>query len=187
MPLRKNPQTRTDPLFASIAPSTPLRFDPPENPANATGHLADCGQSLRIASSAAPSRPSRHCVESMCGAIVASEPRTTQPSAVAGLRYQSASIALVRLKSLVEVTIRIGQLREGSNPAGKVTTARPVSGRGLPACAAMSWKYFETGKWISNLPPGWICWPARVAAPAEPLNARQINPRIDDRIFIHSK
>src|SRR5438477_9389902 len=138
MPLRKNPQTRTDPLFASIAPSTPLRFDPPENPANATGHLADCGHSFRIASSAAPRRASRHWVESIRGAIVASDPRTIQPSAVAGARYQSASIALVRLKSLVEVTIRIGHGRDGSNPAGNVTIARPVSGRGLPACAAIS-------------------------------------------------
>src|ERR1043166_8349228 len=120
MPLRKNPQTRTAPLLASITPRTPLRFDPPEKPANATGHRADCGQSLRIASRAAPSRPSRHSVESIRGGIVASEPRTTQPSAVAGLRYPSASIALVRLKSLVEVTMRIGQLRAGSNPAGNV-------------------------------------------------------------------
>src|ERR1051326_2771636 len=144
MPERKNPQTRTEPLFASIAPRTPLRFDPPEKPANATGQRADWGHSLRIASSAAPSNPSRHCVESICGAMVASEPRTTQPSAVAGLRYQSASIALVRWKSLVEVTMRIGQLRDGSNPSGKVTTARPVSGRGLPPWGAVSWKYFAT-------------------------------------------
>src|SRR2546423_2792230 len=124
----------------------PLRFEPPEKPANATGHRADCGQSFRMASSAAPSRPSRHWVESIRGRIVASGPRTTQPSEVAGARYHSASIALVRLKSLVEVTIRIGQVRDGSKPAGKVTTARPVSGRGLRACAATSWKYFETGK-----------------------------------------
>src|SRR5438270_2520379 len=120
MPLRKNPHTRTEPLLASMAPSVPLRFEPPEKPANATGHFADCGQSLRIASSAAPSKPSRHWVESMRGAVVESDPRTIQPSAVAGARYQSASIALVRLKSLVEVTIRIGQEREGSNPFGNV-------------------------------------------------------------------
>src|SRR3954469_16232475 len=138
MPLRKNPQTRTEPLFASIAPSKPLRFDPPENPANATGHRADCGHSFRIASSAAPRRPRRHWVESIRGAIVASDPRTTQPSAVAGRRYQSTSIALVRLKSLVEVTMRIGHEREGSNPAGNVRTARPFSGRGLPAWEAIS-------------------------------------------------
>src|SRR6476469_9362285 len=154
MPLRKNPQTRTDPLFASIAPRTPLRFDPPEKPAKATGHLADCGQSFRIVSRAAPSNPSRHCVESIRGLIVASDPRTIQPSAVAGARYQSTSIALVRLKSLVEVTIKMGQLRDGSNPAGNAKTARPVSGRAFPACAAMSWKYFETGNRISILPPG---------------------------------
>ena len=47
MPLKKNPHTRTDPLLASITPTIPLRFEPPENPAKATGHLADCGQSFR--------------------------------------------------------------------------------------------------------------------------------------------
>src|SRR2546423_577709 len=154
MPLRKNPQTRTEPLFASIVPRTPLRLEPPEKPANATGHLLDCGHSFRIASRAAPSKPSRHWVESIRGLIVASGPRTIQPSAVAGARYQSASIVLVRPKSLVEVTIRIGQLRDGSNPAGKARTARPVSGRGLPPWAATSWKYFGTGKWISIFPAG---------------------------------
>src|SRR5437763_9810831 len=137
-PAQENPHTRTEPLFANIAPTTPLRFDPPEKPANATGHFAECGQSFRIASSAAPSNPSRHWVESIRGAIVASDPRTTQPSVVAGARYQSTSMALVRLKSLVEVTMRIGHGRDGSKPAGKARTARPVSGRGLPACAAMS-------------------------------------------------
>src|SRR4051812_7504255 len=137
-----------------MAPSTPLRLEPPEKPAKATGHRADCGQALRIASRAAPRSASRHCVESIRGAMVASEPRTTQPSAVAGRRYQSTSMALVRLKSLVEVAIRIGHVREGSNPGGKVSTARPVSGRGFPAWEAMSWKYFETGKRISILPPG---------------------------------
>src|SRR5204863_10044279 len=116
MPLRKNPQTRTEPAFASIAPRTPLRFDPPEKPAKATGHRADCGQSFRIASSAAPSKPSRHWVESIRGAIVASGPRTIHPSAVAGFRYHSTSRALVRLKSLVAVTIRIGHVRDGSKP-----------------------------------------------------------------------
>jgi hypothetical protein len=70
--------------------------------------------------------------------MVASGPRTTQPSAVAGDRYQSTSIALVRLKSLVEVTMRIGQVREGSKPTGKARTARPISGRGFPPCDAMS-------------------------------------------------
>src|ERR1041385_2823410 len=138
MPLRKNPQTRTDPLLASITPRTPLRFDPPENPANATGHRADCGQSFRIAPRLAPSKPRRHWVESMWGEIVASGPRTIQPSAIAGRLYQSASIALVRWKSLVDVTMRVDQVRAGSKPAGKARTARPVSGRGLPACAAMS-------------------------------------------------
>src|SRR2546430_5459520 len=123
MPLRKNPQTLTEPPFASMAPRTPLRFDPPEKPANATGHFADCGHSLRMASSAAPSKPRRHWVESIRGAIAASGPRTIQPSAVAGVRYHSASMALVRLKSLVDVTIRIGQERAGSNPTGKVRTA----------------------------------------------------------------
>src|SRR4051794_870809 len=124
MPLRKNPATRTEPAFASIAPRTPLRLEPPEKPANATGHFADCGHSLRIASRAAPSNASRHWVESIRGGIVASDPSAIQPSAVAGARYQSTSIALVRLKSLVEVTIRMGQGRAGSNPAGNVRTAR---------------------------------------------------------------
>jgi hypothetical protein len=37
MPLRKNPHTRTDPVLANIGPTMPLRFAPPEKPANATG------------------------------------------------------------------------------------------------------------------------------------------------------
>src|ERR1043166_1880073 len=100
----------------------------------------------------------------MRGLIVASAPSAIQPSAVAGARYHSASITLVRWKSLVEVTMRIGQVRAGSNDGGNVRRARPVSTLGLPACAAISWKYFETGKRISILPPGWTFWPARVAA-----------------------
>src|SRR6202140_623255 len=145
MPLRKNPQTRTEPLLASITPTMPLRFEPPEKPAKATGHLADCGQSLRIASSPAPSIPRRHWVESSRGEIVASVPSTTQPSAFAGLRYHSASMMLVRLKSLVELTMRIGQEREGSKPGGDMRTARPVCTIGLPPCDSTLWKYFGTG------------------------------------------
>src|SRR5256714_4858941 len=167
-----------------MTPRIPLRLDPPEKPANATGHFIDCGHSFRIASRAAPSKPSRHWVESMRGLIVASGPRTTQPSAVAGARYQSASIALVRLKSLVEVTTSIGQGRDGSKPAGNASTARPISGLGLPPWLATSWKYFATGKRISILPPGWICWPARAAAWTDSLNPRQINPRINERTLI---
>jgi hypothetical protein len=78
--------------------------------------------SLRIDSSAAARIARRHCVESRRGLIVASDARSTHPSARAGRRYHSASIGLVRLKSLVEVTIRIGQLRAGSKPTGKVNT-----------------------------------------------------------------
>ncbi len=135
MPLRKKPHVLTDPVLASIAPNSALRFAPPENPPNATGHLADCGRSLRMDSSAAASIARRHCVESNRGLIVASEARRTQYSARAGRRYHSASIGLVRLKSLVEVTTRIGQLRAGSKLTGNVNSARPRSGRGLPPFA----------------------------------------------------
>src|SRR4029450_9118760 len=138
IPLRKNPHVLTAPVLASIAPTTALRFAPREKPPNATGHLADCGHSLRIDSSAAASIARRHWVESRRGLIVESESRRPPPPARAGRRYHSASIGLVRLKSLVEVTIRIGQLRPGSKPTGKVHTARPISGRGLPPCAAIS-------------------------------------------------
>src|SRR5256714_2397464 len=157
MPLRKNPQTRTEPLFASIVPRTPLRLEPPEKPANATGHLLDCGHSFRIASRTAPSKPRRHWVESIRGLIVASGPRTIQPSAVAGARYQSASIVLVRPKSLVEVTIRIGQLRDGSNPAGKTRTGRPGVGRGMAPWGGTSRENFGNGKWIFIFSAGWNC------------------------------
>src|SRR5436190_18876384 len=138
MPLRKNPQTLTDPLFASIAPRVPLRLEPPENPANATGHRELWGHSFRMASSAAASIARRHWVESTRGVIVASDPSTIQPSAVAGGRYHSVSITLVRLKSLVEVTMRIGQGRDGSKEGGNARTARPVSTFGLPPWAAIS-------------------------------------------------
>ncbi len=60
----------------------------------------------------------------------------------------------------------IGQRRAGSNPGGKLRTARPVGGRGFPPCAAMSWKYFETGNWISTKGPGLASLPAMVAAMA---------------------
>src|SRR4030095_8471039 len=151
MPLRKNPHVLTAPVLASIAPTPALRSAPPEKPPNATGHLADCGHSLRIDSSAAASIARRHWVESRRGLISASEARRTHPCARAGRRYHSASIGLVRLKSLVEVTIRIGQLRPGSNPTGNVNTARPISGRGLPPCTAISLKDFATGKRISTV------------------------------------
>src|SRR4029453_4891235 len=151
MPLRKNPHVFTPPVLASIPPTPPLPFPPPEKPPNATGHLADWGHSLRIDSSAAARIASRHCVESMRGLIVASAARRTHPSARAGRRYHWASIGLVRLKSLVEVTIRIGQLRLGSKPAGNVNTARPISGRGLPPCAAISCNDFPTGNQISTV------------------------------------
>src|SRR5437868_12568684 len=77
---------------------------------------------------------------------------------------------LVRWKSVVDVTIRIGQRRDGSNPGGKLKTARPVSGRGFPPCAATSWKYFETGKRISTRGPGFASLPAIVAAPTFPAS-----------------
>src|SRR5206468_4452305 len=50
---------------------------------------------------------------------------TTQPSFIAASRYQGASIILVRSRSVVEVTIRIGHDRAGSNPFGKKSNARP--------------------------------------------------------------
>src|ERR1043166_1936685 len=127
MPLRKNPQILTEPLFASIAPSVPLRLEPPENPAKATGHRTLWGHSFRIAASAAASMARRPWVESWRGLIAASAPSAIQPSAVAGARYHSASITLVRWKSLVEVTMRIGQVRAGSNDGGNVRRARPGS------------------------------------------------------------
>src|SRR6266581_2488507 len=136
MPLRKKPHVLTDPVLASITPNSALRFAPPENPPNATGHLADCGHSLRMDSSAAASIAG--AIASSRGLIVASEARRTHPFARVGRRYHSASIGLVRLKSLVEVTTRIGQLRAGSKLTGNVNSARPRSGRGLPPCAAMS-------------------------------------------------
>src|SRR4029453_247213 len=123
MPLRKNPHVLTAPVLASIAPNTALRFAPPEKPPNATSHLADCGHSLRIDSSAAARIASRHWVESRRGLIVASDARRIHPCARAGRRYHSASIGLVRLKSLVEVTIRMGQLRPGSTQTGNVNPA----------------------------------------------------------------
>src|SRR6266850_8582596 len=122
----------TNPALASIAASRPLRFEPPENPAKATGHFAVWGHSLRTASNAAPNMPNRHGVESWRGLIVASDARIIHPSVSAGGRYHSASIGLVRWKSVVDVTMRMGQRRAGSKPGGNVRTARPVSTLGLP-------------------------------------------------------
>src|SRR5438045_6517175 len=109
-----------------MAPSKQLRFEPPENPANATGQFLLCGQSFRTASKAAPNIASRHGVESCCALIVASEARIIQPSASAGGRYASASIGLVVWKAVVDLTIRIGRCTAGSKPGGSLRTAPPV-------------------------------------------------------------
>ena len=117
--------------------------------------------------------------------MVASDARIIHPSAFAAGRYQSTSIGLVRWRSEVDVTIKMGQRRAGSKPGGKVRTARPVSTRGLPLCAAMSWKYFGTGKRISTILPPCTCCPARVAA-ASPSGDKpnQINP--DSRLSLEN-
>src|SRR5437868_3998275 len=129
------PQILTVPVAAIMALSSPLRLAPPEKPAKATGHWVDCGHSFRMSCNAAARRPSRQTLESRRALIVASVASTIQPSGMAGSRYQLASIGLVRPKSVVDVTIRIGQLRAGSKFGGNIMTAWPLSGDGLPPCA----------------------------------------------------
>jgi hypothetical protein len=125
-------------LFANIAARIPLLFAPPENPANATGQCADCGQLFRIICSPAVKIDNRQASESSRGEMVASVASTIQPSFIAASLYDGASLMLVQPKSVVEVIIKIGHDLAGSKPFGKKSKARPVVGLGFPPCAAYS-------------------------------------------------
>src|SRR5690242_3697767 len=136
IPARNRPQIRKPRFFARIVAIVPARFEPPEKPANAIGHRADCGQLVRRNCNPAVSGARRHWNESALGLIVASVANTIQPSFIAESRYAGASMMFVMSKSVVDVMTRIGHVFAGSNPFGKLMNAWPVVGRGFAPCAA---------------------------------------------------